>query len=540
MTTPPPDPLSYVLDKLYIAQTRVTDYVNKQAHQMSDNDYVRATADWIASKKDLPLSKGDVQPYLDDLRHLQDKVRGALSTVKDASVGRMSTVMAPPPPPPTATERVTTWLAEHKLLAGLIVFGATGSAFIGVHMHQQRALAKRRRRRARKTANGNRTEVVVLITYPREPISKIITNELERRGYIVYVTTPPGEEHLVLKEGSSDIRPLILPSASSLEISGVLDKFANLVDKPQRLAAVIVLPDLYYPTGPIESVNVAAWSDTMFTKVVNPIALLSQGFIPLARKHQAKFIMLTPSILPSLRPPFHAPECVATAALQAFATCLQRELAPQNIPFVNMRLGSFNIAPSALSVSPSGLDSPLATPSDSTTSASSSISHHSRSYAPMTMSGKLATSAIRADVFSWPDHLRLIYGKAYASVTRAIYGTKYAYQSTGVRPPTGSPLRELNLAILDVLVADNSASLSKTVFVGKGSRTYYLLGGILPDRTVSWLLGASAAGSAPAPSSVVEEVLYAQPDVPSTPSSPLADATDPDLHPDLAASWERV
>lgn len=52
----------------------------------------------------------------------------------------------------------------------------------------------------------------MLASSPREPLAKFIAADLERRGFIVFMTVQPGEEHLVLKEDSADIRPLIMPS----------------------------------------------------------------------------------------------------------------------------------------------------------------------------------------------------------------------------------------------------------------------------------------------------------------------------------------
>ena len=77
-------------------------------------------------------------------------------------------------------------------------------------MYRQRK-AYSRKRRARRAPNGARKEVVVLAGAPHEPISRSLSLDLERRGFIVYViVNTPEEDHLVRSESRADIRPLHL------------------------------------------------------------------------------------------------------------------------------------------------------------------------------------------------------------------------------------------------------------------------------------------------------------------------------------------
>ena len=71
------------------------------------------------------------------------------------------------------------------------------------------------KRRAKRGKNGGRTEVVVLASSPHSPLTKSLSLDLERRGFIVYIpVTSLPEEHLVQSEGRSDIRPLYLDVSS--------------------------------------------------------------------------------------------------------------------------------------------------------------------------------------------------------------------------------------------------------------------------------------------------------------------------------------
>lgn len=69
----------------------------------------------------------------------------------------------------------------------------------------------RKKRRAKRAATGARQEVVVIAGSPSEPITKSISLDLERRGFIVYVICNTIEEEvLVQHESRPDIKPLMI------------------------------------------------------------------------------------------------------------------------------------------------------------------------------------------------------------------------------------------------------------------------------------------------------------------------------------------
>lgn len=93
---------------------------------------------------------------------------------------------------------------------------------------------------------------------------------------------------------------------------------------------------------PISAISPEAWSTAFNAKVLNTI-LTAQLLSPLATEFKSRVLLLTPSIIPSLRPPHYAVESTVAAALDAFTATLAAELGPQNVPVCHIKLG--NIEP---------------------------------------------------------------------------------------------------------------------------------------------------------------------------------------------------
>ena len=73
----------------------------------------------------------------------------------------------------------------------------------------QRTKSLRKVRRAKRARNGGRTEVVVIAGSPNLPLTKSLSLDMERRGFIVYIVCNAAEdEDLVNAFARSDIRPL--------------------------------------------------------------------------------------------------------------------------------------------------------------------------------------------------------------------------------------------------------------------------------------------------------------------------------------------
>ena len=126
----------------------------------------------------------------------------------------------PPPPPPTPVfsnspigylEASQDWISRHRAVAAAVV------AFVGTGVFivwRQRRL-EQTKRRAKRAKNGAKTEVIVLAGSPHSPLTRSLSLDLERRGFIVYIPVSSVlENHLVQSEARADIRPLDLDITS--------------------------------------------------------------------------------------------------------------------------------------------------------------------------------------------------------------------------------------------------------------------------------------------------------------------------------------
>lgn len=223
------------------------------------------------------------------------------------------------------------------------------------------------------------------------------------------------------------------------------------------LAGVILIPDTTYPSGPIETLSPALWSDTLNTKILATTTTTQCFLRPILAFH-SRLLLLTPSIIPSLSPPFHAIQTTTVAALTAYTTTLAAELAPANIPVINFRLGTFDCG------AVGGRTHLQASPEHTT----------------------------RADVLSWPSAVRATYAKNFVAQSTNTLTTRGCINTgNGGRAVKGSPLRELHNAVFDALTVKKPA---KVWHVGSGSLLYDVVGNWVPAGIVGWMLGLSNSG----------------------------------------------
>lgn len=125
------------------------------------------------------------------------------------------------------------WISRHRALtAAIVAFVGTGAFVI---IWQRRRRSRSGKRRARRAKNGARTEVVVLAGSPYSPLTRSLSLDLERRGFIVYIPVNDlSEEHLVQSESRGDIRPLNLDITSVFYILPFSGSNANNIDDSQR------------------------------------------------------------------------------------------------------------------------------------------------------------------------------------------------------------------------------------------------------------------------------------------------------------------
>ena len=152
-------------------------------------------------------------------QHFESVSRSLKDTFRDSPWLPDSMKPLPPPPsiravrkPPVGyLEASRYWISEHRaVVAAVIAFVGTGAFIIWRRRRSDRA-----KRRAKRARNGSRTEVIVLAGSPHSPLTRSLSLEFERRGFIVYIPVNSlSEEQLIQSESKPDIRPLSLDIAS--------------------------------------------------------------------------------------------------------------------------------------------------------------------------------------------------------------------------------------------------------------------------------------------------------------------------------------
>lgn len=361
----------------------------------------------------------------------------------------------PPPPPPHQVtgayiERLQDWVSRNRALsAAIVAFFGTGSYMV---WRQNRSHS--RKRRARRASNGARREVVVIAGPPNSPVTRSLSLDLERRGFVVYIVcSSMDEEQQVLGESRADVRPLHLDVADTMGTQQAMERFNTMLTRPHvafqgasphnlNLRGVVLVPDLIYPSGPIETIHPELWSDALNAKVLNTIAV-TQALLPTICQFKSRVLMLTPSIVASLRPPFHGVETTVVSALEGFLATLRGELGTLGIDVLQFHLGTFDYS----NVGPK---------------------HH--------LQTKTAPSPL-----AWPAATRELYGSNFANHTRIGERRGLLGQNTH-----GTSLRELHNAVFDALTQKRPRTVWR---VGRGSVTYGLVGSWVPDSLVGWMMG---------------------------------------------------
>lgn len=116
-------------------------------------------------------------------------------------------------PPPTTMlagpsslyETAQNWVSRHKIWTGVIVL-TTG---VIIYRGYRKSKYCRKTRRAKRARNGARLEVVVIAGSPNLPLTRSLSLDLERRGFIVYIACNTiDDEVLVQNLSRPDIKPL--------------------------------------------------------------------------------------------------------------------------------------------------------------------------------------------------------------------------------------------------------------------------------------------------------------------------------------------
>ncbi|KAK7729517.1 hypothetical protein SLS57_002004 [Botryosphaeria dothidea] len=411
--------------------------------------------------KDIRKFTGEVADATD--RHFESVASSIKETLSTTTWLPASARPSPPtrvtPRAPTGLiERVQDWVSHNRAIAAAVIaFVGTGA----VVMYQQKK-SYTRKRRARRASNGARREVIVIAGPPSSPITKSLSLDLERRGFIVYVVVnSPEEEEIVQKESRVDIRPLLLDIVDPLNAQYTIERFNNTLLSPHHafpgasahnlnLAGLVLVPDLIYPSGPVETISPEYWSDALNAKVLNTVAT-TQAFLPVVCQFKSRVLLLTPNVVSSLRPPFHGVESTVVGALEGFASSLSGELSTIGIDLCHIKLGTFDC---------SGVGN------------------------------KQYLQSLRdRQTDAWPAGARALYADNYVTQQR-IASSRGMFTENG-STAKGSSLRALHNAVFDALTRKRPQKVWR---VGRGSVAYDIVGSWMPGGLVRWMLGIRPGG----------------------------------------------
>lgn len=412
---------------------------------------------------------GDVAEYVDKyVDKAADEIRDTLATAPWVPDYIRPKLPDRPPPvqvvPLSTYEKLQGWISRHKILTGIIIVSFGYATYRTVRAGK----LLRKTRRAKRARNGGRLEVVVVAGSPMLPLTKSLSLDMERRGFIVFIVCNTIEDELAVQSLSRpDIKALSIDITDPPNAGQSIEKLAAYLQAPHAavpgakahylsLKAVILIPSLNYQTSPIATIPPSSFADLFNTHLLHPI-LTVQSFLPLltsritphGEKATPKVLVFTPSIISSINPPFHAPEATVCSALSAFTEVLTAELRPLAIPVTHIQLGTFDFS-GFTPVRPGPQNHPGILPPPP------------------------------ADTAQWPESARLAYGRNYVSQAESVIS---AGRIRGLR---GSSLRDLHTAVFDVVDGTEQGAV---VRVGLGAGLYGFVGRFAPRGLVAWMMG---------------------------------------------------
>ena len=310
----------------------------------------------------------------------------------------------------------------------------------------------KKKRKAPILANGARYGVILIVGSPTEPLTRLIALDLEKRGYLVYMTVFDEKDLRYVQSNSitEDIEYLELTDINEYE--GTLKNFRDILNTPVvpfhgakahnlKLMGVVFSPSLFFPIGPIENISLNSWN-RVNARLMTYLSLFSNGLIDLIRSYKCNTIFVSTTILSSLSMPYHAPENIFQSCLKSLFTTLTRELRHHGLSVTQVRLGNLNIS-----------------------------NHRSPSASGV-------ARIINSEISNWDSNARDLYAADFASSQKKLSPMKISGRVTS--------LRVLHRLIFDLV--NSKKSSPSLVYCGTGARTYEWISRILPESWLEWFL----------------------------------------------------
>lgn len=249
---------------------------------------------------------------------------------------------------------------RNKTLSSII--GITAVGLTGYHLQKivrsQITIngSNKTKRRANRLPNGARKDVVLIVGSVTEPLTRYVANDLENRGFIVYITSTNSKADLKFfnNESIQDIKSLIVSNEPNNDEFNVdqIRKFDYLLSsnhipfqgaEPNKLnlTGIIFIPDLYFPSGKFHMIPNSTWSYNIQNKMLLPLNLLTNGLIGIAEKFDSNLIFITPTLSSSVQLTYHSVENITSNFLQNFSQNLAQDYDGLNI--TNIKLGSVSV-----------------------------------------------------------------------------------------------------------------------------------------------------------------------------------------------------
>lgn len=317
---------------------------------------------------------------------------------------------------------------------------------VGLGAYRARtATPPKARRRVPKLANGARRDVVLVVGSPTEPLTRLICLDFEKRGFIVYLTLLEANDVRYVESNpiTDDMNYLNLFLGQELlqnltnHLESQIGQFGKLLQQPVtpfpgasshklRLVLVVFSPLLHFPLGPVELTAMSTWT-RLNTRFVLTCQLLGCGVIQLVRRHEAKVVVLTPTITSLLLMPYHAAETVYTNQTQALFTTLAREMRPLGILVTQVRIGNLHLSQQVQDL-------------------------------------RLKISQlVNLELSAWTQEMKQLYGQQFVKLQYRLLPIK----ATGGK---GTRLRDLYAKLFDIIYTPGRAPA--VVYCGTGARAY--------------------------------------------------------------------
>jgi len=242
-----------------------------------------------------------------------------------------------------------------NLLLGASVLGISGY-YLQKVVKSQIGYNSKIKRRAQRLPNGARKDVVLIVGSVTEPLTRYIANDLETRGFIVYITSTNSKADVKFfnNESIQDIKSLIVSNdpANDEFNAEQIRKFDYLLSsdhipfqgaEPNKLnlVGIILIPDLYFPSGKLHMIPCSTWTYNIQNKMLLPFNLLINGLIGIAEKFDSNLIFVTPTLSSSVQLTYHSVENITSNFLQTLSQNLAQDYEGLNI--TNLKLGSICI-----------------------------------------------------------------------------------------------------------------------------------------------------------------------------------------------------